>query len=164
MPGEKVGSQEYKVLVMSLAEAPRIVKRLVSDLEESTVRERPQEKGWSVLEHICHLRDIEKEGYVVRIKKMLSEDQPFLEDIDGDKLAIERGYINQDFAAALEAFITARAVNIEAIRDLSADHLSKSATSEGIGPLTLLDLLSRMREHDREHIKELMQLREQLSA
>jgi hypothetical protein len=164
MPGEKVGSQEYKELVMSLAETPRIVKRLVSDLEESTVREMPQEKGWSVLEHICHLRDIEKEGYVVRIKKMLSEDQPFLEDIDGDKLAIERGYINQNSDAALEAFITARAVNIEAIRDLSADHLSKSAASEGIGPLTLLDLLSRMREHDREHIKELMQLREQLSA
>jgi hypothetical protein len=162
MPGKAVASQEYKELVRSLEDTPRRIKQLVSDLGESNVRERSREKAWSVVEHICHLRDIEKEGYAVRITKLLTEDEPFLEDIDGDRLAVERDYINQDFNGALEAFINARAVNIEAIRDLSADQLTSSGMFSNTGPLTLLDLLNKMREHDREHINELTQLPAQL--
>jgi hypothetical protein len=159
MPGKAIASQEYKEMVRSLEDAPCTIKQIVSDLGKSNVRERPHGKTWSVVEHICHLRDIEKEGYTVRITRLLTENQPFLEDIDGDRLAVERGYINQDFNEALEAFINARAVNIEAIRDLSADQLSKSGMFENTGPLTLVDLLNKMREHDGEHINELTQLR-----
>lgn len=162
MSGKTVASQEYEELVRSLEDAPRMIKQLVGALGESSVRERSYEKTWSVVEHICHLRDIEKEGYTVRITKLLTEDQPWLEDIDGDRLAVERDYINQDFNEALEAFVNARAVNIEAIRDLSAGQLSKSGMFGNTGPLTLLDLLNKMREHDREHINELTQLLAQL--
>jgi hypothetical protein len=121
------------------------------------VRERSGHNTWSVVEHICHLRDIEKEGYAVRITKLLTEDQPLLENIDGDKLAVERAYINQDFKEALDTFTNARAVNIGAIRDLSADQLSKSGMFDN-SPLSLLDLLNKMREHDHEHLNELAQL------
>jgi hypothetical protein len=90
---------------------------------------------------------------------LLTEDQPFLEDIDGDSLAVERAYIKQDLNTALEIFINTRAVNIEAIRDLSAVQLSKSGMFENVGHLTLAELLNKMRDHDREHINELTQLR-----
>ena len=40
-----------------------------------------------MLEHVCHLRDIEVEGYAPRLKRILSEDGPFLPDIDGRRLA-----------------------------------------------------------------------------
>jgi hypothetical protein len=164
MSGKTVASQEYEELIGSLEDTPRIITQLVSDVGESNVRARSREKAWSVVEHICHLRDIEKEGYAVRITKLLNEDQPFLEDIDGDRLAVERDYINQDFNAALEVFVNARAVNIEAIRDLSGGQLSRSGMFGNTGPLTLLDLLNKMCEHDREHINELTQLPTQLHA
>jgi hypothetical protein len=125
------------------------------------MRERSGDNSWSVVEHVCHLRDIEQEGYAVRITKLLTEDQPLLGDIDGDRLAIERAYINQDFNEALEAFINARAVNVEVIRDLSADQLSKSGMFDN-SRCSLLDLLNKMREHDHEHINELTQLTAQL--
>ena len=156
-----VALQEYKELVRSLEDTPHKIKQLVSHLGESKVRERSGDNVWSVVEHICHLRDIEKEGYAIRITKLLTEDQPLLEDIDGDKLAIERAYINQDFKEALDAFINARAVNVEAIHDLSADQLSKSGMFEN-SPLSLLDLLKKMRQHDHEHVNELAQLTTQL--
>jgi hypothetical protein len=159
MPVKAAESQEYVELVRSLEDAPRRIKELVGDLGESNVRERSHEKAWSVVEHICHLRDIEEEGYAVRITKLLTEDRPFLEDIDGDRLAVERGYINQDFNGALEGFISARAANIEAIRDLSAGQLSRSGMFGNTGPLTLMDVLTKMSEHDREHINVLTQLR-----
>jgi len=152
---------EYKEMVRSLEDTPRRIKQLVSELGESRVRERSGDNSWSAVEHICHLRDIEQEGYAVRITKLLTEDQPLLEDIDGDRLAIKRAYINQDFNAALDAFINVRAINVEAIRDLSADQLSKSGMFDN-SPLSLLDLLKKMREHDEEHIHQLDQLTTQL--
>lgn len=157
MPVKAVASQEYKELIKSLEDTPRRIKQLVSDLGESKVRERSGYNAWSVVEHICHLRDIEKEGYSVRITKLLTEDQPLLENIDGDRLAVERAYINQDFKEALDTFTNARAVNVGAIRDLSADQLSRSGMFDN-SPFSLLDLLNKMREHDHEHINELTQL------
>ena len=161
MPDNTVASQEYKELVRSLEDTPRKIKQLVGDLGESKVRERSGENTWAVVEHVCHLRDIEKEGYAIRITKLLTEDQPLLEDIDGDKLAVERVYINQDFKEALDGFINVRAVNIEAIRDLSPDQLSRSGMFDD-SPLSLLDLLKKMRQHDHEHIDEMVQLTTQL--
>jgi len=152
---------EYKEMVRSLEDTPRRIKQLVSELGESRVRERSGDNAWSAVEHICHLRDIEQEGYAVRITKLLTEDQPLLEDIDGDRLAIERAYINQDFNAALDAFINVRAINVGAIRELSADQLSKSGMFDN-SPISLLDLLKKMREHDEEHIHQLGQLSTQL--
>jgi len=157
MQDKAVAGQEYKELVRSLEHTPRRIKQLVSDLGENKLRERSREQTWAVVEHICHLRDIEQEGYAVRITKLLTEDQPLLEDIDGDKLAVERDYIHQDFHSALEDFTNARGVNIGAIRDLSASQLSRSGMFDG-SALSLLDLLNKMREHDQEHINELGQL------
>ena len=161
MPDNTVAPQEFKELVRSLEDTPRRIKQLVSELGESKVRERSGDNTWSAVEHVCHLRDIETEGYAVRITKLLTEDQALLEDIDGDKLAVERAYINQDFKEALDAFINARAVNVEAVRNLSADQLSKSGMFDN-SPLSLLDLLKKMREHDHEHIDQLVQLTTQL--
>ena len=161
MPDNTVAPQEYKELVRSLEDTPRKIKQLVSDLGESKVRESSGDNTWSVVEHVCHLRDIEKEGYAIRITKLLTEDQPLLEDIDGEKLAVERVYINQDFKEALDGFINVRAVNIEAIRDLSADQLGRSGIFDN-SPLSLLDLLKKMRQHDHEHIDQLVQLTTQL--
>jgi len=37
----------------------------------------------SELEHVCHLRDIEQDGYHVRIHRMLEESNPSLLSLDG---------------------------------------------------------------------------------
>src|SRR5688500_19594160 len=50
-----------------------------------------------------YLRDIETEGYTVRIGQLLEEEDPLLRDLDGDRLAIERRYIEQDVDGALRA-------------------------------------------------------------
>ncbi|MFP5265278.1 MAG: DinB family protein [Blastocatellia bacterium] len=164
MDGARANAQDYRELVKDIEEMPRTIQGLLAGAEEGNLRARPSQKTWSVVEHICHLRDIEREGYKVRIAKMLNEDHPFLTDLDGDKLAEERGYINQDFKAALKDFIDTRAINLSAIRDLSPDQLSRSGEFENVGQLTLMELLIKMREHDSGHIKELGQLLGKASA
>lgn len=115
-----------------------------------------------MLENICHLRDIEAEGYAKRIVRILDETNPFLADIDGGRLAVERGYNHQDPDLVLPAFVAARAKNIEKLRGVDAEDLERDGTLDGVGAVTLKRLAEMMREHDEGHVEELRVLRQKL--
>jgi hypothetical protein len=158
-----MSQQELQEVTMSLQKTPGTVKQLVGGLADDGLRWKPSETEFSVLEHICHLRDIEQEGYTTRIRRLLSEAHPFLSDIDGDKLARERGYNSEKLDAALDAFLVARTENIRAIRTLSPDQLNRNGMFENVGAITLGELLLMMREHDEDHLRALNQMRKRLS-
>jgi len=50
---------------------------------------------FSVLENICHLRDLELQGYTPRIRRILAEADPDLADFDGARVAAESSYNNR---------------------------------------------------------------------
>lgn len=145
-----------------LAETPARVRSLVADLSDDDTRWKYAPQEFSALEHICHLCDLEREGYAARIEKLLHEEQPFLPDFDGSRIAAERDYNNQQSAIMLDAFAEARASNVRAARNLTAEHLARSGTLERVGRITLGEVLLKMREHDEAHLQELNILREQL--
>ena len=160
VPTERAALQNYEELVRFLEQTPGRIKQLVSEVRKDALRERPSAECWSVVEQVCHLRDIEQEGYRVRITRILTESNPSLLDIAGDQLAIERNYIDQDLSLALEAFADARAENFRAIHGLSADQLKRTGVYEGFGSVTLLELLVKLQDHDSGHIDELTHLRD----
>ena len=59
---------------------------------------------YTALEQICHVRDIEIDGYQVRFRRTIEATHPFLPGVDGDTLAIERSYASADAAAVFAAF------------------------------------------------------------
>lgn len=151
--------QDFESLLAFLEETPEVISSLIENLPVRELRRKPAKETFSFLEHVCHLRDIEREGYCVRIAKLLSEEQPFLTDIDGDKLAEERNYNSQSFDEALSAFTHARKNNIQTIRPLLPQNLKRIGIFQNVGTITLEQLLSMMREHDNEHLLALSDLR-----
>lgn len=147
--------QDLQSLTEFLEAMPEFIRRLTNGLSPAELKKKPSEKEFSVLEHVWHLRDIELEGYSVRIKKLLSENRPVLQDIDGGRLAEERSYNNLDFVEGLEAFARARRDNIRKIKGLTLEQLNCSGLFEGATPITLGRVLQMMREHDESHRKEL---------
>ena len=160
----KMTRQELDDVLAFLEETPEIFRQLRDAASPVDLSWKPAEGAFSALEHVCHLRDIEREGHGARIKRILDEHQPSLPDIDGGRLARERDYNGQDFEAALSEFMRARRGNIALVRRLSADQLSRSGILETVGTITIDDLLLLMRGHDLAHRKELCELREQASA
>ena len=156
--------QELDRLIKLLEETPRTIERLVKDLKDDDLRWKPSAREFSILENVCHLRDIEHDGYMARIDKILSEENPFLPDIDGNKIAEERSYNAQELDASLRAFAGARKDNVRTIKHVSLDQLNRTADFENAGAITLARLLLMMREHDQDHIKELTDLRERLAS
>jgi hypothetical protein len=160
--GKMLETEELQSLARSLAETPARVRELVSSLSEMDAHWKPSAEEFSALEHVCHLSDLEREGYAVRIEKLTRETDPFLPDFNGGRAARERDYNSQSLSTMLDTFALARESNMRLISRLSAHDLQRSGTLENVGPITLQTLLHKMREHDEDHLQDLSRLSQQL--
>ena len=106
----------------------------------------------TALEQLCHVRDIEIDGYQRRIRRTLAESTPTLASIDTDALVRERAYARDEPARVLAAFRAARAQTLEMIAGLSDAQLARTAVFEGYGPLTLRSLIHYLCSHDQQHL------------
>jgi hypothetical protein len=149
---------EVKEAIETLTTTPKQIEQLLSGLPVKALTLRPSGDEFSTTENVCHLRDLEVEGYCVRIKRLLHESQPELSDFDGAKVAAERDYNSEDVFAALRQFTHAREANVEAVRELKMDQLERSGTLAGLGEITVVRLLELMLEHDEGHLNDLQRI------
>jgi hypothetical protein len=106
----------------------------------------------TAIEQVCHVRDVEIEGYQLRFQRALKEENPMLPSLDTDGLARDRQYYKQDAAKVLAEFRNARAKTIEMILVLSPQHLARKAEFEGYGQTTLEGLIHYLCSHDQQHL------------
>src|SRR5437762_5870997 len=93
----------------ALARFPDELAQLASRFGATQRLLRPAADAFSLTEHLCHLRDLELEGYLVRLRRVLDEDLPRLMEIEGSKWAVDRCYQEQDAGDALRAWRVGRA-------------------------------------------------------
>jgi transcriptional regulator with XRE-family HTH domain len=148
----------------TLAAMPAKLKAIVDAVPERQWRTRPRGGGFSLVEHLCHLRDIDGDGYSVRIERMLAEERPVLPDINGEQLAAERDYLAQDAREALDAFTTTRWAMVGRLGKLGQAERRRIGLMAGITEIDVDGLVSAMLTHDSEHLDELTTLAAELSA
>ncbi len=119
---------------------------------------------FSPIGQIAHVRDIEIDGYHVRIQRMLNESNPILESIDGEALAIERSYATSNAAEILKTFRQARAQTVDMISALSSKQFDRQGVFPGYGQLTLRSLLHYLCSHDQQHLAGLQWLLGKIDA
>jgi hypothetical protein len=112
----------------------------------------------TALEQLCHVRDIEIDGYQLRIRRTLAETHPTLASIDTDALVRERAYARDEPARVLAAFRAARVQTLAMISGLSEAQWARTAVFEGYGPLTLRSLIHYLCSHDQQHLSGLQWL------
>jgi DinB superfamily len=123
----------------------------------------PSER-FTAIEQVCHVRDIEIEGYQVRFLRVLRESNPTLASIDSEALAKERSYSTSSAADAIAAFRAARAKTVELISDLTEQQFSRTAVFEGYGSLCLRSLVHYLCSHDQQHLAGLQWLLGKIEA
>jgi hypothetical protein len=155
-----VNVPEFQETLEFLAQTPQRVADLIAGFDRDALHFRPGPDTFSAVEQVCHLRDIENEGYTVRVRRILEEDNPQLDGIDGSQLALERDYQSQDAMSALAAFDAARRALLQLLKNASEAELARACSLEGSTNLTLAGLAGLMYAHDSEHLAELESLRE----
>ena len=153
-----MNDQTAAELIESLSQSPRQVANLLRDLPSQCLTLKPSTDEFSFVENVCHLRDLEVEGYAPRISSILNEANPQLLDFDGARVACERDYNRQDVVAALNAFSNARNQNMAVLRTVADEQLKRTGELQGVGQITLARLLQMMWEHDEGHLEDLQRL------
>jgi hypothetical protein len=107
---------------------------------------------FTAVEHICHVRDVELDGYHVRFQRMLREKVPVLESLDGYVLARERHYSEANDSEVLAAFRGGRAETLQMLSSLTPEQCGLTAEFEGYGTLTVRSLAHYLCSHDQQHL------------
>jgi DinB family protein len=145
-------------LIADLSTMPDDLSRLIRQIPSDRFRWKPEVwdgspgETFSALEHVCHLRDIEGDGYRVRIRRLLDETDPSLVSLDGYEMARERKYADASWTDAIEEFRAARAQTVATISGLTEAQLARTGTFAEYGALTLRGLLHYLRSHDQQHL------------
>ena len=156
----RVGLQDA---IARLAAMPALIEAALARRAPGDLLFRARDAEFSLVEHACHLRDLEREGYLVRVRRILAEDAPALAPFDGAAVASERDYPSQDARQAARDFAEARRALIALLAPLDARTLAREATFDG-KRIMLCDLVAMICEHDRGHREEIDGLVKALQA
>ena len=137
-----------------LGAMPAFVEAALHEAGEENLALRPSGDTFALVEQACHLRDLEREGYLVRLRRTLGEVAPVLDSFDGQAVAAARDYASQDAHAASQDFAAARRELVAVVGALSPDDLGREATFGG-ERITLAQLLAMIDAHDTEHREEI---------
>lgn len=122
---------------------------------------QPAPGEFSLVEHACHLRDLEREGYLVRVRRMAAEKAPALQPFDGAAIAAARNYREQDARIAAQEFGAARRELVGMLAPLTEQDMAREGTFDG-EPVSFGDVIAMMVEHDRGHREEIERLIDRL--
>jgi hypothetical protein len=148
-------------IVNILRALPSQIEELVQGLPEDAIRWRPSPREWSIKEVCYHLRDSsEIDGE--RIRRMLSEEEPFLPGYDQEALARERDYQSESMPlvlTALRAFSGGLAYLLE---NLGEAEWQRRGRHEERGPINIAQYAQLLADHASEHLEQIKALRGQV--
>jgi FMN phosphatase YigB (HAD superfamily) len=150
----KIAFQTPQALIANLRSTPAAIATLVRSLSLDEWKRRPAPAEWCLTEIICHLRDVECEVNLPRIRKLLAEENPFMAGEITDRWVEERHCIEQDGRQALVDFTAARKETLGLLVSLQAEW-SRTVRHAIFGSTTLLELVSFVAGHDRAHIQQI---------
>jgi hypothetical protein len=148
----------FQEMLEDLAATPDQFERLLARVRREDLAWRPSTwdgipgERFPAIGQLCHLRDIEIDGYHVRFRRVLDEERPDLISVDGYALEKQRGYDKTAAAEAMRAFRSAREGTHELLRNRSERELQRRCTFAEYGELSLLGLIHILCSHDQQHL------------
>src|SRR5437868_4905570 len=106
---------------------------------------------WTAREIFCHLADCEI-AFGFRLRQALAEDNHVIQPFDQEKWA--KTYAAYDAAAALAAFSSLRNWNVEFIRKVPKNSMSKPVTHPERGEMPFHVIVETMAGHDLNHLQQ----------
>lgn len=154
---EKPGYSTPDQLAAHLAVVPACFQTFSQNLDNAGWQHKPTPSEWSPVEISAHLRDVDREVYLTRLKRILAEDDPFLPGEDTDRWAEIRQYNSLDGCSTLQGFFASRQTLIDLITDLPAEAWRRPARHAIFGPTSFIEMVSFICTHDRAHIQQFWQ-------
>jgi len=143
-------------ILSQLAETHRRIAACTDGLPEARLRSAPNQKAWSALDVLAHLRAC-ADLWTHSIYAMLAEENPSLPDINERKWAKITGYVSASFAPSFDAFRLQREDLLRVLHGLSPQQWERPAEIMGRRH-TVFTQARRMARHESEHCTQIEML------
>jgi hypothetical protein len=155
--------EERNVLIKQYADGYDEVIRALDNFPAESLGAHPIPGKWSAREIVHHLGDSETTS-AIRIRQLLTQDDPLIQGYDQDQFATRLRYNDRDMAPALEAFRYARETTMQLLPHLSPDDWQRAGTHTESGRYTLEDWLRIYAAHAHNHAAQISRLRDALAT
>lgn len=140
-------------LLSNLQSLPNELHDLIEGLSDDELRWRPIPNKWSICEILAHLRDVEREVFQVRLRRVFTEENPTYELWDQEAAAAHRDYLGQSGRLALEEFRAARDETVGDLAGVPVEMWQRAGNHPERGTETAEGLITRqIRNHDVTHM------------
>jgi hypothetical protein len=140
-------------LIANLKSLPHEIEHLTDGLSAEELNWRPIPNKWTIGEIICHLRDVEREVFQVRLRRSMFDDGVRFDLWDQEAAAAERNYTGQDARAALAEFRELRAETASALAAVPLEFWQRKGTHPERGTKTVEEQVThQVKNHDMSHL------------
>lgn len=136
-----------------LRRTPGVLRALLAGLPAKTVGRPEREGAWSPRDVVAHLADLERDGWIPRIRTLLDHgEERILPGIERERFRTRLA--GRSLKSILDEFGTLRASNLEELRRLrpTPDRLTATGRHPAFGQVTLSQLLHSWAAHDLTHL------------
>lgn len=137
--------------------APVVMRSLVRDLDDATLRSRPSAGEWAIVEVVAHLADTEERA-LERVRRMLDEERPGLAGYDQEQLARDRRYIEMEMRSELDRFAALRAQMVGVLERLDDTGWQRVGLHSEHGPMTVEAYVSHVVGEDVDHLAQIARM------
>lgn len=137
-----------------LREGPAHFAKFYSNHSKEQLRTRESPDKWSAGEVLAHMADSEL-MWSVRLRRVLTEDEPELSGYDQDVWASKLGYRFTVPGVSLETFRVLREANLAVIESLSDEDLRRCGRHGERGTESLEHMIRLYAGHDLVHLKQI---------
>jgi len=141
--GDVMDQAERERYLEIIRSTPDKLKSALKGVPKKLLTWRPAPGKWSIHEIVCHMRDAERNGYLIRYGKILAEDNPTLPDVDPDKLAQERQYGRMNLREVVRDWQAARREALAILGKVTEEQWGRVGTHPSLGPMSLETILKR---------------------
>jgi len=142
-------------IVAAIRPVAERLRRLADGVSAAQLRQRPRDGEWGMKEVMAHLLKVERDLFLPRLRRMVSEDRPAFERFDPDAWAAERDHREGEFDEDWRGFADARARTVAFLEGLPAGAAERIGFSAAFGPVTLGQYATHIVDHDAEHLAQM---------
>jgi hypothetical protein len=124
-------------------------------LEEADWRRKPGVGKLSLLEHLCHMIEMERSVFGARLRRILAEENPRLEPLNEDHFVDEAQWQDRSIEQLLDTWEEARAANLTLVSGTAPEDWDRPVQHPDLGPTTFGGVVRRWSRHDRDHLRQI---------
>ncbi|HEY6609182.1 MAG TPA: DinB family protein [Candidatus Limnocylindria bacterium] len=148
---------EREEILKGMRAGPLVLRALVRGLDDVTVRTRPADNEWAIIEVVAHLADTDERA-LLRTRAMLVEDEPTLVPYDQHELAEERRYLEMELDHELDRFERLRREQTELLAGLDDAAWRRIGNHGEHGRITVEQLAAHTAGEDVDHFAQIARM------